>query len=82
MIRFEDNTWHRDFTGVRSDLHSAAYANGVFYATGSSGTILRNSGDQWELENAETDATLQAIEATSSGLYACGSGGVVLRRRN
>ena len=54
----------------------------LVYAAGSCGTILRNGDGQWQLEHPATDVTLQAIESAGSGIYACGSGGVVLRRHS
>ena len=88
LIRFEDNTWHREFSGVRSDLHaltgggSYAGGGGVFYAVGSNGSILCNDGGIWEPEHSGCDNTLQAVAATSSAVYAVGSGGVVLKRHH
>ena len=81
LIRFEGNAWHKDFTGVRSDLHSVAHLDGVFYAVGSNGTALRNSDGLWEMEKTPTGVALQSLAATEAGVYACGANGVVLRRR-
>ena len=80
LIRFEDNAWHRDFSGVRSDLHCVAGRGNVFYAVGSNGTILRNSDGLWEPEESGCENTLQAVSATTGAVYAVGSGGVILKR--
>lgn len=80
LIRFEDNNWHREFSGVRSDLHDLTSTDGVFYAVGSNGEILRNADGIWEPETSPCNHTLQAVAATSNAVYAVGSGGVVLQR--
>ncbi len=80
LIRFEDNTWHREFSGVRSDLHAVAGDGDVFYVVGSNGTILCNCDGIWEPEQSNCENTLQAVAVTDGSIYAVGSGGIVLRR--
>jgi photosystem II stability/assembly factor-like uncharacterized protein len=81
LIRFEDNNWHREFSGVRSDLHCVAGTGDEFYVVGSNGTILRSNDGHWEPEDSGCENTLQAVTVTDNGIYATGSGGILLQKR-
>ena len=81
LIRFQDNTWQREFTGVRADLHAiASDAGGMIFVAGSNGTVLAQRQQHWVQEKTGVTATLQALLCSGGEVYAAGAGGVLLRR--
>jgi photosystem II stability/assembly factor-like uncharacterized protein len=62
------------------DLFAVAVADGVAYAFGDDGIILRRSRDDgWTVDDGHTDAPLRAATHGSGTLFALGSDGTVLR---
>jgi hypothetical protein len=66
-------------TPTNDHLYGVWGSGGVFYAVGSSGTVLRY-GNTWQKETTGTNAVLYAVFGIGSVVFAVGTGGTILRR--
>jgi hypothetical protein len=78
--RWNGTAWARETVAFTGELQSVAAVQGVLYAVGQSGQILRRTEAGWSSMVSPTTRTLRGVHGITSGsIWAVGDGGVMLR---
>lgn len=78
--RYNGTAWARESYSPSGDFFGATAVDGVVYAVGTGGQILRRTNAGWSSLSSPTTRTLRSIHGLrSDNLWAVGDGGVILR---
>jgi hypothetical protein len=80
LWRFNGSAWARENASFAGELFGATAVEGVIYAVGRGGDILRRTSEGWSSMTSPTTRQLRAVHGLlANNIWAVGDGGVMLR---